>query len=107
MQVIDTSMDMPQSCDKCEKTNCKGALVPWGDIKFPLSKSGDNFMNARLPDCPLKEVNNKSVLEDIKEELIQSCKGYPLKAKAFEENTNIIALPISEITKIMDKYIKE
>lgn len=66
MAVIDTSMDLPKSCDKCKKPNCKGALVPWGDIEFPLSQSSANFMNARLPDCPLKSADE--MIKEIRQE---------------------------------------
>ena len=50
----------------------------------------------------------KPVLKDIKNELIQACEGFPLrKTKAFEEDTNVIALRITKIAEIMDKYINE
>ena len=66
MAVIDTSMDMPKSCEACpnyqgENIYClKGCFIP-----YKMFDIGDVIH----VDCPLKEVNDNSVLEDIKTQI--------------------------------------
>lgn len=55
MAVIDTSIDMPKSCDICPKRwKCELDIL----VKsFPYTVIKDKYTNKRHKDCPLKSID--------------------------------------------------
>lgn len=51
MAVIDTSRDLPESCEKCWKKDCSIYGTEWMSIS-----STDTYRNSRDKNCPLKSV---------------------------------------------------
>ncbi len=66
MSVIDTSMDMPKSCDICPK-RWKCELDILVKSYFPYNVVKDEYISKRHEDCPLKSTDGlrKEVLEYI------------------------------------------
>ena len=60
MVVIITNMDMPKDCLDCFHMGIYSHCA----LRYKKKNNYD-----RHPNCPLKEVNNNSVLEDIKAEI--------------------------------------
>ena len=101
--VVITDMDMPKNCFECDKTyKCKkDGKVQCPHINMPSISSN---MDCRPPYCPLKEVSDNSVLEDIKVEIellpTSTCTEthrIGIGADDFKEN----------VLEILDKYIVE
>lgn len=68
MAVTIENMTMPKSCEDCPFSSCKGRLNGfYCDI---TTFDVDMESKERDADCPLKEVDNNSVLENIKAEIV-------------------------------------
>ena len=52
MAVIDTSRDLPESCEKCWKRDCSIYGTEWMSIF-----GTDTYRNSRDKNCPLKSVD--------------------------------------------------
>ena len=101
--MIQIDIDMPKNCFECDKTYKwkKDGKVQCPHINMPSISS--NITN-RPSYCPLKEVSDNSVLEDIKVEIellptstcTETCR-IRIDADAFKEN----------VLAILDKYKAE
>ena len=99
MAVIITNMDMPQSCFECDKTYKwkKIGAVQCPHINMP---SISNNTTNRPSYCPLKEISDNSVLEDIKAEVETDLSMFCFDLWGNENST------WTEIKAIIDKHIR-
>ncbi len=67
MAVIDTSRDLPESCEKCWKRDCRLYGIEWMSIS-----SADTYRDSRDKNCPLKS------LSDMKSDLDRVCHTFGL-----------------------------
>lgn len=78
--MVAIDMEMPKTCYECLLSqNCFGTLI------CDVTKKRANKHN-----CPLKEVNNNSVLEDIKAEIKEMSFG--IQSEAWEVQEKIVKL---------------
>ena len=96
MAVIDTSMDMPRSCDVCpnyqgENSYClKGCFIP-----YKMFDMGD----VRHKDCPLKSADE--MIAEIKEDLLTHAFSVVNPSDTYAY-INVVSL--EDIEKTINKY---
>lgn len=91
MAVIIADMnEVPMNCFECDLHNYHFCNLTGNCIESNIDD------NTRADDCPLKEVNDNSVLEQIKEEIEEKGFNSPMMNPVFT---------MTEILEIIDKYI--
>ena len=88
--MIQIDMEMPKNCDNC-LMSCRDS---WYEV---YCRNDMKKHTAGDKDCPLKEVNDNSVLEDIKAELGKKC--------FINHATDGWVINEEDMVNILDKYI--
>ena len=98
--MIQIDMEMPKGC-VVEISATTRKLCP---LMESCHEKGQTIQrNSRPSDCPLKEVSDKSVLEDIKAEILEKCHGLATNIdEPYDEHEIIFA---DEVFEIIDSYI--